>query len=104
MRSYLAKAIAVVLLTVLLGIPWAMQNASIREDAQTMSQHDWLAKMGFQQSSQAEGTGFFGTLVFAFLAFIAFVTIYEFTWRGVKAAMDRISQENGQATPGRLPD
>ncbi len=90
MRSYLTKALAIVLLVTLFGIPWGIYNEQLTEDARTMSQEQWLDVMDYSQSASANATGLYGTLVTALILFTAFVCIYEFTKLIAGMFIDRV--------------
>jgi len=78
MRSYFTKALAIVVLATLLGIPWGFYNQQLVEDASAMSQQQWLEHMEYSQEATANATGFTGTLVVSIIMTTGLVCIYEF--------------------------
>lgn len=82
-----AKAGAVLVLALLVGVPGGFATVSKREQAQTLSAEQWMAEVEGTQAAAAQGGGFWWTIVWVLVMFGGFVAIYEFTWRTVLAVM-----------------
>lgn len=90
MRTNTSKAIAVLALGLLIGIPWGFYSEQVRHDAQTLSHSEWIQHMHVQQALAAHGADFYGTLLFAIIGLAGFAVIYEFGWRLIRFIIDRI--------------
>lgn len=90
MRSYLTKALAVMALAALIGIPWGQYNEQAADDAATMTQEQWLAHMDYSQKLAADSARLPGTLVITTILITGLVCIYEFFVFMSGLVMDRL--------------
>ncbi len=90
MRAHITKALAVLLMTAFIGIPWGFYMEQAREDARTMTQEQWLELMNYSQMTYENHAGFIAAIFTTLFILAGFVCIYEFTKLVSGMVVDRV--------------